>query len=230
MVFLLQLQQKTWSSLLLCLFLFQLQQKSMVFSAYSCSSFSKKHCLLCLFFHNSSKACYSWLILVPTTAKSMAFFAYSYSSNCKKHGLLCLFLFQILQQSMVFFPYLVPTTSKCMVLVPTTAKMLGFLCLFLFQGAAVNHGFLLQGRRIPTTYLLPLTWLLGLLLVLPYLKFIDYFSLEVSIIDYMLPRYGTCFKRERVTKFSVLDCKGFQPFQIVLSLQRYSYSCLLFID
>jgi hypothetical protein len=43
----------------------------------------------------------------------------------------------------------------------------------------------LQGRRIPTTYLLPLTWLLGLLLVLPYLKFIDYFSLEVSIIDYM---------------------------------------------
>jgi hypothetical protein len=47
----------------------------------------------------------------------------------------------------------------------------------------------LQGRRIPTTYLLPLTWLLGLLLVLPYLKFIDYFSLEVSIIDYMLPRY-----------------------------------------
>jgi hypothetical protein len=43
---------------------------------------------------------------------------------------------------------------------------------------------MLQGRRIPTSYLLPVTWLLALLLVLPYLKFIDYFSLEVNLFNY----------------------------------------------
>jgi hypothetical protein len=40
---------------------------------------------------------------------------------------------------------------------------------------------------------LPLTWLLGLLLVLPYLKFIDYFSLEVSIIDYIFTLIAKVF-------------------------------------
>ncbi len=196
--------ERPWSSLLfivpapakehglLYLLLFQLQQKSKVFFAYSCSSYcntvkygllclflfqlQQKHGLLCLFlFQLQHKARSSLLILVPATAKSIVFFTYSCSSYSKK--------------GWSFLLILVPTSTimqgfPCLFMFPTAKKHVLF-CLFLFQGAAKNHSFLSQGRRIPTTYLLPLTWLLGLLLVLPYLKFIDYFSLEVSIIDNM---------------------------------------------
>ncbi len=165
----------------------------MVFFTYSCSRYSKEACysflvlvptsaknngLLCLFlFHLQLKAWFSLHILVPTTAKSWSSLLVL-STTAEKHVILGLFLFQLQQK----------TWSSLLILVQTTTKRHFILCLLLFQGAAMNHGFLSQGRRIPTTYLLPLTWLLGLLLVLPYLKFIDYFSLEVSIIDYMLPR------------------------------------------
>ncbi len=121
----------------------------------------------------------------------MLFLAYSCSNYSKKHGLFCFFLFQL------------AATAKSM--------------LFLFKGAAVNLGFLLQGRRIPTTYLLPLTWLLGLLLVLPYLKFIDYFSLEVSIIDYMFTSIHALRGKES-RNFLSLIAK-------VFNISNFSYLC-----
>jgi hypothetical protein len=91
-LFLFQLQRKawsflliliTWSSLLLCFFWFQLQQKSMVFFAYSCSSFSKK-------------TLSSYLVLSITAVK---------------HVVLGLFLFQLQQKTWSFLLFLVPASS-----------------------------------------------------------------------------------------------------------------------
>jgi hypothetical protein len=110
------------------LFLLQLQQKSMVFFAYSfpatakawssllilVPATAKKHGPLCFFAYScsnfSKKAWSSLLTLVPASAKNNVFFACS--TAAVKHVILGLFLFQRQQKAWSSLLILIPATAK----------------------------------------------------------------------------------------------------------------------